>query len=424
MITLLNALVGFFWSKNKNVWNVFFENVFRKVKDIFNRSYPITDEEASSQLVALRIAIFSLPCAIKVLEVRVDTDKHKQIKDEICHLIGYDFSVLGKVSVEYLGIIEASEKEKLVNILFKEYGFERKVAEDFAESFSHELRTIGVFDPSKPDLYLQFTLYNILKNVDEYATELFMILMLEFTPFVGRFRKDEIDWNSEYDLKSDQILPMSEIIRKDPIMDAFVGLRTIEDVQKAISDIQLIPAVPEQVKRVFTRAKELFIFGYFRYSFFTISNHYVFLALESAIKHRYIQSLGEKAILTDKKRKDLRFEITSPSYQLVWDFCRNNKRQGWSARGLNVNDEPFPWNSSLLLDWLVEKRILRKWEKEMFREGIYLRDSLSHLEQASIFAPNSGTLERVADDINKLFYRENSLLDTCLYTLLSLARYI
>ena len=227
--------------------------------------------------------------------------------------------------------------------------------------------------------------------------------MLEFTPFVRKFRKDEIDWNSEYDLKNDPILPISEIIKRDPTMDAFVGLRTIENVQGAISDIQLIPVVPEQVKRVFDRAKELFIFGYFRYNFFTISNHYAFLALESAIMNRYVQSLGDKPLLTDKKRKDLRFEMTSPSYRRIWDFCENNKRQGWNAHRLNVNGEPFPWKSSLLLDWLVEKHILRKWEKELFRAGIYLRNSLSHLEQASVFTPNSGTLKRVADDINKLF---------------------
>ena len=147
------------FADTKNVWIVFFVNVFRKVKDIFNRSYPIADEEeASPQLLALRDAVFSLPCAVKVLEVRVDTNKHKHIKDEICHLIGYDFSVLGKVSVEYLGIVDASEKEKLGSILFQEYGFEKKDAEDFAENFSQELRTTGAFDPSKPDLYLQFTL--------------------------------------------------------------------------------------------------------------------------------------------------------------------------------------------------------------------------------------------------------------------------
>jgi len=73
--------------------------------------------------------------------------------------------------------------------------------------------------------------------------------MLERIPFVRKFRKDEIDWNSKYDLRSDPILPMSEIIKKDRVTDAFIGLETIEDVQRAVSDIQLIPAVPEQVKK-------------------------------------------------------------------------------------------------------------------------------------------------------------------------------
>jgi hypothetical protein len=385
-------------------WKDFFEDVFKRVKDRFNQSYPLFDEdEASPMLLALRDAVFSLPCAVKVLEVRVDTEKFNHLKDEVCQLIGYNFSKLRKVSVEYLGIIQANEKEKLGNILFQKLGFEKKDAEAFAESFSQELRTTGAFDPSKPDLYLQFTFYNILKRIEAYTKELFEILALDFTPFVRKFRKDEIDWNSEYGLKSDPILPLSEIIKRDPIMDGFIGLRTIDEVQGAISDIQLIPTVPEQVKRVFDRAKDLFIFGYFRYNFFTISNHYAYLALESAIKHRYVRSLGDKAILTDGRRKDLRFEMTSPSYQRIWDFCKTNKIQGWKVRRLNVNGEPFPWSSSLLLDWLVEKHILRRWNRELFRAGILLRNSLSHLEKMSILMPNSRVLRRVADDINNLF---------------------
>jgi len=394
------------FSDTRNAWNILFENVFKKVKDNFNKSYPIVDEEeASPQLLALRDAVFSLPCAIKVLEIRVDTRKHKHIKDEICQLIGYDFSILGKVTVEYLGIIQSSEKEILEDILFQKYGFEKKDADDFAEMFSQELTTTGCFNPDKPDLYLQFTFYNICKNIDEYAREVFEILMLEYAPFVRKFRKGEVDWNSKYSLRSDSILSMSEIIRKDPTTDAFIGLGTIEDIQRLICDIQLIPAVPEQVKRVFNRAKDLFIFGYFKYSFFTISNHYAYLALESAIRHRYVQSLAGKAVLTDMKRKDLRFEMASPSYQHIWDFCKDNKKKGWDTHRLNVNDEPFPWKTSLLLNWLVEKHVLRKWEGELFRAGIYLRNSLSHLEQASIFSPNSGVLGRVADDINILFSR-------------------
>lgn len=385
-------------------WKDFFKDFFKRVKDRFNGSYPLFDEEESSPtLLALRDAIFSLPCAVKVLDLRVDTEKFNHIKDEVCQLIGYDFSKLRRLSLEYLGIIQADETEKLGNILFQKFGFEKKDAEDLAESFSQDLRTTGAFNPSKPDLYLQFTFYNIQKNIDEYSRDLFEILVWDFIPFVRKFIKDEVDWNSEYSLKSDPILQLSEITKRDPIMDVFSGLRTIEDVQRTICDIQLIPSVPENVKKVFDRAKELFIFGYFRYNFFTISDHYSYLALESAIRHRYVRSLGDRAILTDKKRKDLRFEMSSPSYQHIWDFCRDNKRQGWRAQRLNVNGEPFPWKSSLLLDWLVEKHILRKWDKELFKAGIYLRNSLSHPERASTFPPNMGILRRIADNINKLF---------------------
>ncbi|MDH5385940.1 MAG: hypothetical protein OEY18_14660 [Candidatus Aminicenantes bacterium] len=101
-------------------WKDFFEDVFKRVKDRFNQSYPLFDEdEASPMLLALRDAVYSLPCAVKVLEVRVDTEKFNHIKDEVCQLIGYNFSKLRKVSVEYLGIIQANEKEKLGNILFQ-----------------------------------------------------------------------------------------------------------------------------------------------------------------------------------------------------------------------------------------------------------------------------------------------------------------
>lgn len=52
------------------------------------------------------------------------------------------------------------------------------------------------------------------------------------------------------------------------------------------------------MQRIFKAAKDLYVFGFFRYYFFTISNHYAFLAIESAIRHRYNQWLGEKAVLT------------------------------------------------------------------------------------------------------------------------------
>lgn len=390
----------------RNEWVDLFEDVFERVKEMFKEAYPFENEEdVSPNLVALKDAVFSLPCAVKILELEVNAQKYEHIRDDICQIVTYDFSKLGKVSVEYLGIIRVDDTEKLKDILFEKLGFEQEDATEFAKSFCEDLTIMGLFDPSKPDFYLHFTFFNIRKNPEEYIRKLFFLLTGPGNlPFVEKFRKEmEPDWNALYGLKEDPILSISKIIQRDPIVDAFVGLSAIEDVQKAICDVQLIPSVPEEVKRVFNLAKELFVYGYFKYPFFTVSQHYAFLALESAVRHRYIKSLGEKVILTDKK-KNLYYKISSPSYQKIWEFCRRNKRIGWSAYRLLVNGEPFPYKTRKILDWLVDKKILKKWERELCDAGIFLRDSLSHLEQPSIMTPNSQILRRVAENINKLFH--------------------
>lgn len=175
--------------------------------------------------------------------------------------------------------------------------------------------------------------------------------LLELMPWVPlssetaqKFWEKEVDYNALYGLAEDPILPMSEIIEKDPTFGAFVKLSggeaigiTIEDLQKHISDIQVIPQVPEAVKRVFRIAKELYIFGYFRYIFFTASAHYAYLALESAIKNRYATSLGDRAILTNPTGQ--RYEIRPPSWERIFEFCKRHREEGWSARKIKVNGE-------------------------------------------------------------------------------------
>src|SRR3989338_520926 len=90
---------------------------------------------------------------------------------------------------------------------------------------------------------------------------------------------------------------MSEILKKDKLFDAFVKIDKngesksieLEDLQQHISTIILDSKIPEEVKRVFNGAKDLYLFGYFRYYFFTISNHYALLSLESALRNKYNQ---------------------------------------------------------------------------------------------------------------------------------------
>ena len=220
-----------------------------------------------------------------------------------------------------------------------------------------------------------------------------------------KFRKG-VDWNSQFNLKPDPIVPMSELTKMDKTLSAFSGIEEggIAKLQKDVSDIQLIPAVPEDVKRVFQHAKDLYIYGFFRYNFFTIAQHYAYLALESAIKNRYYQSFGKEIVLTSHKGESVK--VGRIDHQFIIDFCR--RRRGWNVRKIKINNEKFVFYKWELLDWLVKKRIITKWERRRCERGMRLRDLMSHLTRAQILPPGYGVQELrfVADLINKIYFTQ------------------
>ena len=390
-------------------YNPLFDIVFERVKAQFSDIYP-TEEAGGlpSGVLGMKKFVYSLPCPVKILELRVDTEKHKHIEDEICQLIGYDFSKLGERSVSCCGIIDADDTNGFIKFLAEEFGL--GPSEELARSFCGDLTTTYFSDTDRPEIHFQFPSYDIRCSPDRYVDDL--LELMSRVPLTSetreKFWEKEVDYNALYGLAEDPILPMSKIIEKDPIFESFVKLSggeatgiTIEDLQKHISDIQLIPEVPDGVKRVFRIAKEFYIFGYFRYIFFTVSAHYAYLALESAIKNRYAASLGDKAILTNPK--DQKYEIRPPSWERIFEFCRRHSKEGWSSRKIRVNGEAFPSTMPSLLNWLVANKLVPKWERPQYEAGVYLRHSLSHLESPSVFMPSAQTLRTTAEKINKLY---------------------
>ena len=378
-------------------WIAYFNQVFEDAKAWFRKVYPFEDEgEVSPDIVALRDAIFHLPIPIKILELKVDTLKYPDIKDEICHLIKYDFTKFGVSSVEYLGIIDTSNSKKLAEILARDFKGE---AEKLAEDFCRELRIIG-FGPDNLDIYYQFLRYNIKENFGRYSEDFAMLFLSQAGPGFQASQKFKkiIDYNTLYNLKPDPILSLSEILEK--VEKRTWPKASIEERQKHVANIQLIPPVPEDVRRVFKIAKDLYIYGCFEYLFFTVSQHYAYLALESAIKHRYAKSLSSKAVIVNKEGE--KHIIENPTYERIWKFCKDNKKR-WNFNRITINDESFPYNGKLLLKWLVEKGIITKWEQQFYDASLFLRNTLSHLEFASIHTPNCRALERVAEQINKLY---------------------
>ena len=161
---------------------------------------------------------------------------------------------------------------------------------------------------------------------------------------------------------------MSEILKKDNLFDAYVKIDKngesksieLEDLQQHISTIILDSKIPEEVKRVFNGAKDLYLFGYFRYYFFTISNHYALLSLESALRNKYNRLFRESKIFVSLKEVIMK---------------------------------------------LAEKGIIKKEDKFIYDISRELRNSFSHLTSPPVIVPAMAlsTLEKVKESIEKLF---------------------
>lgn len=387
----------------ENEWGNFFDNVFDRLKIKFKERHPFEEDgEVSPEILAMRDAIFKLPCPVKVLELRFDKTNFANIKDGIGYVLRYDLSRMGENLIENYGMIDVEKKDDLKSVLIDKYDFPEDAVIDFISSF----KTMGIWDSENLDYYIHFVQYDIRRYFDEYLYELLHIFLYNIqTHLIQKFKK-EIDFNILYDLKDDTILKWEEFTIREPVLDS--RIINIEVLQKDICAIQLIPAVPEEVKRIFKAAKDLYVFGFFRWYFFTISNHYSYLAIESAIKHRYNQWLGEKVELTCTYKRDiLRHEIIKPSFEKIFEFCKLRKKQGWDCRELMVSGEHFPFKMELLLNWLLEKGIQTKWQRDRLKFAIDMRNTLSHLESVTILWPNSIELKIVAEQINTLYHHQH-----------------
>jgi len=387
-------------------WGEAFRRAFATVKESFERSspFPVKDEtELPPNVATLWRTVHALPCAVKVANLKVDPSRYESVTDDTCQLIRYDFSRLGDDSIEYTGEVNVADTVRLEDLLVSRLDFSLQNAKSLTEEISRDFRTRGFWDDEKPQLYYHITSYDIRTNFENLVQEIHLLFRVPFLPegVFEKLRAREIDFNGLYNLQPDHVSSTEENI--DAARKRVYPRVSFEDLQKDIAEIQLIPDVPEDVQRVFKSAKDLHMFGYFRYHFFTISQHYAFLALESAIKRRYAESLRARAILRNEKGET--FEMLNPTYRDIEDFCYRKKRAGWNARRLIVNGEEFPYSGQKLLDWLVHRGLITKWERYLYDAGLYLRNSLSHLERASIFPPGPMILRRLAYQINKLSHQ-------------------
>jgi len=390
-------------------WEDFFGTAFTEIKKQLNEHYRVEDDDSGPpDIVAVKELIGRLPCAVKIVMLKTDRKKFPHLEDDNCPLFIYDFSRLTKLIVDYLGLVDADDREKLKDILTEHFPLEN--LEAIVEDFCEDLRVIGFYEPELPDAVIHFLFYDPRKELDKFVRDFVLHFETFFGGTVAKRYEEAIDYNSVFDLKPDTIHPAQELLEQDQRIRSFTRFNgdsrplTVEDLQADVASIQLIPTVPEDVKRVFDRAKELYIFGYFRYDFFTISRHYAYLALESAIKNRYYQSLGSEVILTDRKGT-LTVTFGRIDHQKVIDFCNRNRKDGWDWRKVYVDGKKFAFKKEELLDYLVQNNIITMWEKRLCKRGLRQRNLLSHPTSSPIDFPGMAfrSIKEVAALIDKMF---------------------
>src|SRR6266478_1385462 len=391
-------------------WKNTLSFVARRLREDFHSSYSFKDDgDVSPSIVALRDAFYMFPVSVDVLLIDVGSKQPAGHYGTI--VMGANFSMgpiwtliahhtadVSNKEVRFHGTRNLADLGSYLPLLADSFGLDD---ESYGESIGTLLFS-GCWTSDSEEI-VDFVPYDIRKFPTEYGTYLANNLFMSHTKGLIRRFKKEHDFNALYGLAEEPILPLEEWTKIDPTTALFVKLSdgkplTIEERQKSVSDIQLIPKVPEDVRLTFRRAKDAYILGYFRYDFFTVALHYASLALEAAVKARWSASLSKKVrVICGNDTVEMHF----PSHTKIFELYVKNK---WRGQKVFVDGKRFPLSANELLDLLEREKIVTKWERRGLGIGLRMRNELSHVEHSTTDIPSPDKLRFVAGLVNKLFH--------------------
>jgi hypothetical protein len=362
-------------------WNKIAEKIGRRLRTEYGKRFGNKKpSDLPPEVIALQTALNEFPCAIKVLLVECGKEQISW-HTVICH----DLSRPRTTDAEFLGVVRQESLD--LELLRDALGVDLASIDDFRPS---------TFFDSNWSFITDIVPYQVRDALDRYAHEFYDFLCNSFWPVIQAKFCNTTDYKTKYGISSDPILSASELLTcKQPFVNAQTGAPpTLEEWQAMVSDIVLIPQVPESVKRTFETAKQLFVFSYFSYALSTTSQHYAFLALEAAIQARWSASLPKDTIVEFGNGSSTKF--VQPTHKDLYQHWRVNRK-------ITVNGERFPSSSYELLRSLLKKGIIETWQLARIEAGIDLRNDLSHLEFAPVTGPSADVLAITAELINAMF---------------------
>lgn len=356
------------------------------------------DGSGSPRMIALRDAFHAFPAPTHNLLVDAAGFPSWRDNSPFWTIVRYDLSHPNANTVRFAQEVSASDLPLHRSLLSEYFG----VGDDSLEAVC-ALKIICSWDDH---FFTLFAPFDIRRQTQDYARELAEHISQD-SNFTDLFVR-EMDFNARYGLKADRVLSFDNLTRIDDLSACFVRIDTceppsLEDRQLDVANVQLIPQVPEDVRRALHWAKRLYVFGYFEYGFYTVALHYAYLALEAALHARWSATLVRPCTLkyADKKKAAEEVSLDNPSHMAVRSYCR---QRGWRTDRALVNGERFPHTAGAVLACLRQSGIVSDWQAEQLKNlWLALRNYHSHLEFCPVETPGAGTLARAAYEINQLF---------------------
>lgn len=373
-------------------WEHFFRSVADHLKVLASKSWPLEADGSGSDVhVSMHRLFNAFPLPVDVLLLDT-TGIESNIKEgNLAAMIRYDFTRPNTLSVRDHGVIPLANlgsHAKLVGSLM-----------ELDEAGLEPLRELRLRSTQSFPYYVDVVPYDPRLDPARYTVD-FSTFFDPHGEFLELFSARR-DFKATYNLKPDPVLEEADLLRISPVNVGFFSrdrATAIREIQEAVADIKLIPQVPEHPRRVFDWARRLYVFGLFEYGFFSVSCHYAYLAVESAVYNRWNAALPSPTTLQHGSDS-----ITVPTAGRgnISLICKNN---GWKERDVKVNGRRYPSKVGLAIDQLRQDGVITIWQQRRLRDvWMKLRNIHSHLEFASITGPRLGTLERAAEVINILF---------------------
>jgi hypothetical protein len=373
-------------------WEQFFRSVAHHLKALAAKQWPLeADGSGSDVYVSMHRLFNAFPLPVDVLLLDTSGINSPVKEGNLAALIRYDFTRPNTLLVREHGVIPLADLRSHVELVGSLVELEEWNYEDV-----RELRLRGTY---RFPHFVDIVPFDPRTDPTRYALE----MLIHFDPhgeFLELFSVHR-DFNTEYHLKADSVLEEADLLRISPVNVGFFSrdrATATREIQEAVAGIQLIPQVPEHPRRVFEWAKRLYIFGLFEYGFFTVSCHYAYLAIESAVYNRWNAAQPSPTILQHGANS---ISVPSAGRNNIGLIC---KEKGWKENAVKVNGKPYPLKVGMAIDQLRQGGAINAWQHRRLRD-VWMkgRNIHSHLEFASITGPRLGTLERAAEVINILF---------------------